>query len=63
MKKYGDVVMTTTCVSSDRSLSLSFTHNWGKHSPIVALGLVLRPSMLGPSSGSGSHGHEDFKSD
>lgn len=29
-----------------------------KHSPIVALGLVLSPSMLGPSSGSGSHGQE-----
>ncbi len=29
-----------------------------KHSPIVALGLVLSPSMLGPSSDSASHGQE-----
>jgi len=37
--------------------ALTHTHT---HSPIVALGLVLRPSMLGPSSGTGSHGQEMF---
>lgn len=38
-----------------------YTHNPANtHSPIVAFGLVLSPSMLGPSSGSGSHGQEMF---
>jgi len=40
-------------------MCLTHTHT-RKHSPIVALGLVLRPSMLGPSSGTGSHGQEMF---
>lgn len=50
-------------VHSARALTHTHRHTQtSKHSPIVALGLVLSPSMLGPSSGTGSHGQEMFTS-
>lgn len=54
--KHGDVLMTMYILSEHLH---THTHTT-QHSPIVAFGLVLSPSMLGPSSGSGSHGREMF---